>query len=361
MLPAQKSHKQAMPRDDNRRRASVRRTVFAVMVIGLLPLLISCAAGTGDKEKEKKNAALPPVQFTAQVDKATATVGDIVTLTLTVNCDPQLSVEPPDAGSQIAGLRIIDAGEQGPKLVDTRTVHTKWYKLQPDIVGSYIIPPLTVSYADQKGAQKELQSPQIFIEVKSVLKDKQAGAATDIIDIKPLQDVPRPLGPLLMYGGAALLFFLAAGAALWLYLRRKKKLAAAPAKPAHLLAFEELEQLTRDQLIEKGIVREYYFRLSEIFRRYIERRFHIPAVERTTEELVPDILNRTEFGSAVKAETREILRYADLVKFARFSPDKNTTDNEYRKVVHVIEETKEMPAPDNAQQSGSASAPSLNK
>jgi hypothetical protein len=76
---------------------------------------------------------------------------------------------------------------------------------------------------------------------------------------------------------------------------------------------------------------------------------------------VPDILNRTEFGSAVKAETREILRYADLVKFARFSPDKNTTDNEYRKVVHVIEETKEMPAPDNAQHSGSASAPSLNK
>jgi hypothetical protein len=164
-----------------------------------------------------------------------------------------------------------------------------------------------------------------------------------------------------MYGGAALLFFLIAGTVIWLYLRRKKKLAAVPAKPAHLLALEELEQLNRDQLIEKGIVREYYFRLSEIFRRYIERRFHIPAVERTTEELVPDILNRTEFGSAVKAETREILRHADLVKFARLSPDKNATDSEYRKVVHVIEETKEVPAADGAPQSGSAPPPSLIK
>jgi hypothetical protein len=288
------------------------------------------------------------VQFTAQVDKATATVGDIVMLTLTVNCDPKLAVDVPDAGSQITGLRIIDAGEEGPKTVDTRMVHNKWYKLQPDIVGSYIIPPLKVSYRDQKGEQKELQSSQIFIEVKSVLKDKQAGASSDIVDIKPLQDVPRPLRPFLIYGGAALLLLLVAVTATWLYMRRKKKLAAVPTKPAHLLALEELEQLNRDQLIEKGIVREYYFRLSEIFRRYIERRFHIPAVERTTEELVPDILNRTEFGSGVKAETREILRHADLVKFARLSPDKNATDNEYRKVVHVIEETKEVPAAEGA-------------
>jgi len=337
----------------------VRRKASFVVSIVLLPLLISCAVGTGDKEK--KNTTLPPVQFTAQVDKATATVGDIIMLTLTVNCDPKLVVAVPDAGSQITGLRIIDAGEEGPKLVDTRTVHKKWYKLQPDIVGSYIIPPLKVSYKDKKGEQKELQSAQIFIEVKSVLKDKQAGAATDIIDIKPLQDVPRPLRPLLIYGGVALLFSLVAGIVLWLYMRRKKKLAAVPAKPAHLLAFEELEQLNRDQLIEKGIVREYYFRLSEIFRRYIERRFHIPAVERTTEELVPDILNRTEFGSGVKSETREILRHADLVKFARLSPDKNATDSEYRKVVHVIEETKEAPAAEGAQQSGSTSPPSLSK
>jgi len=337
----------------------VRRKAAFVVLIALLPLFISCAAGTGDKEK--KGTTLPPVQFTVQVDKATATVGDIVMLTLTVNCDPKLAVAVPDAGSQITGLRIIDAGEEGPKTVDTRAVHKKWYKLQPDIVGSYIIPPLKVSYTDQKGEQKELQSAQIFIEVKSVLKDKQAGAATDIIDIKPLQDVSRPLRPLLIYGGAALLFFLIAGTVIYLYVRRKKKLAAVPAKPAHLLALEELEQLNRDQLIEKGIVREYYFRLSEIFRRYIERRFHIPAVERTTEELVPDILNRTEFGSGVKTETREILRHADLVKFARLSPDKNETDNEYRKVVHVIEETKEVPAAEGAQQSGSTPPPSLTK
>ena len=102
-------------------------------------------------------------------------------------------------------------------------------------------------------------------------------------------------------------------------------------------------------MLERGIVREYYFRLSEIFRRYIERRFHIPAVERTTEEIMPDIVNLQECGSALKAEMREILRYADLVKFARFCPDRNTSDNDYRNVVRVIEETKEAPPAGNAE------------
>ncbi len=276
-------------------------------------------------------------------------MGDLITLTLSLSSEPQIAVRLPEAGSRIAGLRIVDDGEEGPKMVDNRTVQKKWYKFQPDSVGSYIIPALSVTYTDARGAQQELKSAQLFIEVKSVLKDKNAGATGEIRDIKPLQEIPWSPGQPLIYGALMVLLLFAGGVFLFYFLGKKKNQLPAPPDPAHIRAFEELEQLSREQLLERGIVREYYFRLSEIFRRYIERRFHIPAVERTTEEIMPDILNLQECGSALKAEMREILRYADLVKFARFCPDRNTSDNDYRKVVRVIEETKEAPPAGNAE------------
>ena len=316
---------------------------FVILSVG------SCSAQAPQDGNGHKAALPPPVEFRAQVDKAAATVGDLITLTLSLSSEPQIVVRLPEAGSRIAGLRIVDDGEEGPKMVDNRTVQKKWYKFQPDSVGSYIIPALSVTYTDARGAQQELKSAQLFIEVKSVLKDKNAGATGEIRDIKPLQEIPWSPGQPLIYGALMVLLLTAGGVFLFYYLGKKKNQLPAPPDPAHIRAFEELEQLSREQLLERGIVREYYFRLSEIFRRYIERRFHIPAVERTTEEIMPDILNLQECGSALKAETREILRYADLVKFARFCPDRNTSDNDYRKVVRVIEETKEAPPAGNAE------------
>ena len=324
---------------------------FAVIPFWFFVILSinACSApAPGDRNKPGA-AAPPPVEFRAQVDKAAATVGDLITLTLSLSSEPQIAVRLPEAGSRIAGLRIVDDGEEGPKMVDNRTVQKKWYKFQPDSVGSYTIPALSVTYTDARGAQQELKSAQLFIEVKSVLKDKNAGATGEIRDIKPLQEIPWSPGQPLIYGALMVLLLFAGGVFLFYYLGKKKNQLPAPPDPAHIRAFEELEQLSREQLLERGIVREYYFRLSEIFRRYIERRFHIPAVERTTEEIMPDILNLQECGSALKAEMREILRYADLVKFARFCPDRNTSDNDYRKVVRVIEETKEAPPAGNAE------------
>ena len=133
-------------------------------------LFCPCTRGQGTSQAQH---CLPPVEFKAQVDKAVATVGDIITLTLSLSSEPQIAVRLPEAGSRIAGLRIVDDGEEGPKLVDNRTVQKKWYKFQPDSAGSYIIPALSVTYTDARGAQQELKSAQLFIEVKSVLKDTE--------------------------------------------------------------------------------------------------------------------------------------------------------------------------------------------
>jgi LPXTG-motif cell wall-anchored protein len=293
------------------------------------------------------------VEFKASVDKAAVTVGDSITLTLTLSSEPQIALRIPEAGPQITGLRIVDAGEEGPKPVDNRIVQKKWYRLQADMTGSYIIPALSVTYTDAAGVQQELKTAQLFLDVQPAPKDSSTGAAAELRDIKPPEEVPWRPGKLLIYGAVAG-FLLIAGAGFFYFRRKKKTFLQEPPLPPHVRAFEELEQLAREQLIERGIVREYYFRLSEIFRRYIERRFHIPAVERTTEEIMPDIVRLQECNPAVKAETQDILRYADLVKFARFQPDWNTSTQDYQKVVQVIEATKQAPPAETSDQTGAA-------
>ena len=240
-------------------------------------------------------------------------------------------------GTQIAGLRITDFGEEGPKEVDNRLVHKKWYKLQADIAGSYIIPAQAVSYAGDNGT-RELKTPQIFIEVKSSLKPGP-DAPKDIIDIKTLEEVPFNWRPYI-WAGCAALVVICLGAGGFMYYRKRKKKAAVLKKPAHIIALEEIEKLKSEHLIEKGIVREHYFRLSDIFRHYIENRFSIPAVEQTTQELLPEIMRLDAMQASAKSGARDFLHHSDMVKFAKYVPAEDEVTLNEQNVVRIIDETK---------------------
>ena len=105
---------------------------------------------------------------------------------------------------------------------------------------------------------------------------------------------------------------------------------------------EALEKLRQEQLIEQGLVQEYYFRLSDIFRRYIEHRFTLPAVEQTTQELQPEIMN-LDTHPKIKTQMREVLTQADMVKFAKYLPADQEITEHYNKVIEIIAATKIEP------------------
>jgi len=125
------------------------------------------------------------------------------------------------------------------------------------------------------------------------------------------------------------------------YINRKQKRARENKRPAHVVAFEELEKLQKEKLIEKGVVKEHYFRLSDIFRTYMENRFSIPAVEQTTQELLPEIAKLGQLSTAVKAKTRAFLIHSDLIKFAKQVPAQEEVDHSHTDIKTVINETKE--------------------
>ena len=82
------------------------------------------------------------------------------------------------------------------------------------------------------------------------------------------------------------------GALAFVFWRRRRQRIAAEEmskKPAHVIAYEELSKIRAQDLPGKGLVKEYYFCLSDIVRRYLEGRFSYRAPEMTTEEFLNDI------------------------------------------------------------------------
>ena len=131
----------------------------------------------------------------------------------------------------------------------------------------------------------------------------------DIRDIKGFVPVPHGwwwLGGLLALGVLA--------AAVWIWRRRKPTTAiemVAPPTPLDV-ALRALQQL-REQTPP---VEEFYTRLSDIVRHYIEGQFGLRAPERTTEEFLAEATLPPASMSLLGA----FLQESDLVKFARLRP-----------------------------------------
>jgi hypothetical protein len=103
--------------------------------------------------------------------------------------------------------------------------------------------------------------------------------------------------------------------------------------PPHILAKKEIELLEAQGLFEKGEVKGFYFRFSEILRRYLESLRRFPAAEFTTEEIALRIHSEED------RMLLTLLRQADVVKFADFIPTPARKEEEVKTALSYIEET----------------------
>ncbi len=80
-------------------------------------------------------------------------------------------------------------------------------------------------------------------------------------------------------------------------------------------------KLQRDHLEPQACdapsLRKLYFILSEIFRRYLEKRFGFPALDWTSEEIIKWSESDKRFDPATHAQMSRLLKRTDLIKFAR--------------------------------------------
>jgi hypothetical protein len=288
----------------------------------------------------------PPVEARAAVDRAVATTGDLITYRVTVDYDAAYGVEIPEPGAEIAGFRIIDLGREEPQRSEERIVEERWYRLRADLVGSYVLPPVTVSYrrsvedglsaseSTEQAAVETVETSAIFVEVESVLPVD--GGAEDIRDLKPLRRIGR--GPPWVWIGAALgLVLLAAGVVALLRWWRRE--VVAPQVPPHELAFAALDALRGTDFSDPRAVRRFYFAISEVVRAYVEGRFGLNATDLTTEEILAGLSGLSELDGEASASLGRFLLDTDQVKFAHHGPTPAEIEATYEGALSFVETT----------------------
>ncbi len=107
--------------------------------------------------------------------------------------------------------------------------------------------------------------------------------------------------------------------------------------PAHVKAMTSIDQLKENRTAIEGDQKEYYTRLTDTLRMYLQERFGFSAMEMTTREIIERL--QTEDPMKV-AELRELFETADLVKFAKYSTLINENDRNLVSAIDFINSTK---------------------
>ena len=209
--------------------------------------------------------------------------------------------------------------------------------------GFYQIPPVFAEMKNKDGL-KRFYSDYSQLEVMRI-KIAPADTTAKIFDIIKPYRAPVTIGEILPW---ALLVALL-GALVWTAIRFISKLKKSETgaetvidpDPAHVIAFRELEKLKEEKLWQKGEIKNYYTKLTEILRQYLENRFRVFSLELTTAETL-EALVKTGFkkdGSYNQLKT--VLTGADLVKFAKYNPEPSENESHFQNSWDFILATKE--------------------
>ena len=287
-----------------------------------------------------------PVTVKASLSKDRITIGDKVDFTLLIKGKNGVKLSPIDPSSYFQAFEVKDHVQKGPykswwggSLLEYRLVLTTF------TTGDYIIPRISVKYTEKDGAEKEVLSPGLVLHVEPVKTSPED--KDDVREIKPPVTLPHSfwfwfftvIVPLLFLGA----YFLVS------YLRARKKgdimVNTEPARPPHEIAYERLNKLRELKLVEQAKIREHYYLLSEIIRGYLEARYELPIVERTTSEAYKELLASAKLKRKEVTVIRDFLEECDLVKFARMLPESNEIEKDFSRGVSIVDLTKIVSAP----------------
>ena len=258
-----------------------------------------------------------PPAISATVEPARIAVGDRARLGIVVEHDAGASVTWP-APESLGPFEVLERRAGEPRVEGERAVSTAEFVLTAFELGDLEVPPLEIEVAGAGGEVVTLATEPAPVTVASVGLDESG----DIRAIKGPLDIP--LSVLAVVPWLAGLVMLA-GLAYWLRRRFRRRepdsipAPPEPARPAHEIAYEALRTLEAGRLPERGEIKTFHIRASDIVRAYVEGRFGVDALEMTTGEVL-DGLRGLEIDETVLLDFRRLLERCDLVKFARDRP-----------------------------------------
>jgi len=249
----------------------------------------------------------------------------------------------PETKDKVGGLAVKDFAVSDIEREDGRITRELSYVLETYKASSYIIPAFDIRYKEKLKPEAEVEvtkTPEIFVEVVTVLD----ADASDVRGIKPPVSLDKRYFKLYIIIAIVIgVLILVAVVLHYIYHRKQRETESVPEPlSAHQIAYNDLESLRAMDLVSKGQIKEYYYRLSNIVRHYIENRFKLMAPDRTTEEFLVEMTVTGKLTGVHKELVGNFLEHCDMVKFAAYGPDSREIENSFNSAKKLVDETREI-------------------
>ena len=283
----------------------------------------------------------------SSIDSLSIKIGQELTYKIEVEVDTTSLVVFPE-GQTFQPLEMIESYKVEATKIDDRFKLIKRYGLTQFDSGKYTIPRQKILIGDY-----EFLTDSLTVEIHNIVVDT---TKQGLYDIKPLIDVDKSPSKWWLYTLLiALLLALIAFVLYWFVWREKpltheEKVALLPPYERAKLALQELDN---SDYLENDQLKAYYSDLTQIIRKYLDEKVYDRALESTTDELISRLSllkdgNQIDISKEDIKNIETILKRADLVKFAKSTPDKelakldrNTIDVEIDQVKQALPEPTE--------------------
>ena len=286
-------------------------------------------------------AASAQVSVEAVIDSIQIFVGQQAHVTLTATAKENAKVEFPQfkPTEQITpGVEVLDRQELEQKEQDNGFVSRSMvYTMTSFDDTLYYLPPMTVKIDGKPYKSKSLALKVLTIEVDTLHAEQFFGP-------KDVQDNPFQWSDwsLPFWLSVLMLVLLAVGYYLYLRLRDNKPIISHIRIVKRLLphqkAMKEIEQIKADKMVTSENSKEYYTKLTDTLRKYIEERYGFSAMEMTSSEIIERLTSAQD--QKALDELRQLFTTADLVKFAKYSTLINENDANLVNAIEFINQTK---------------------
>ena len=280
-----------------------------------------------------------------KMDTTKILIGDQTKLTLSVRVPSEI------LGSKKTFLKwhtLKDTISQNIEIVNSSNIDTtlsadkKTYLLSQELTitsfdsGFFVIPPFR--FLRNGDSLKYIETQALLLEVISLAVD----TSQVIKDIKPPLESPFTLSEILPYILIGLLISAVIVLIVYLIFKRRKKKTLIFEKeiiiPPHEKAITSLQELKAKKLWQEGKSKEYHTIITEIIRTYIEERFKIMALEKTTEEIITSFRS-LDIPDDSKLKLKQILTLADIVKFAKINPMPDENELSFSNALDFVNST----------------------
>ncbi len=280
----------------------------------------------------------------AEAAKTDLMIGDQVWLRLQISAPPGTEIVGIDdqALANAEGLEVVQKYDVATIAESPELLLEQRFLVQSFDTGKVYIPPLSVIYRVAGSGPDTTQTREIELQVRTLPVTEES----EIQPIKPIIEEPRnwtDFWPFYLALGVLFIF-----SAVYLALQNRRRSAPAappPPLPPHEHALNRLRELEARELWQRGQVKTYHTELTHIIREYFENRFNVPALESTTRQLEQELRRRALLMESQRAELSELLRMADMVKFAQAEPPQDFHGYAMERIRRLIEDTRPAPQP----------------